>query len=66
MDVGKADIYSSFPLVQLMSAPTLAESTDKLAILLALVGGFAASISIIAGMGMLWIRKPMLQKILTK
>ena len=65
MDVGKADIYSSFPLVQLMSAPTLAESTDKLAILLALVGGFAASISIIAGMGMLWIRKPMLQKILT-
>ena len=38
---------------------------DKLAILLALVGGFAASISIIAGMGMLWIRKPMLQKILT-
>ncbi|MEZ9198456.1 GumC family protein [Shewanella sp. 10N.286.54.B9] len=65
MDVGKADIYSSFPLVQLMSAPTLAESTDKLAMLLALVGGFAASISIIAGMGMLWIRKPMLQKILT-
>lgn len=65
MDVGKADIYSSFPLVQLMSAPTLADSKDRLAILLALVGGVAASISIIAGMGMLWIRKPMLQKILT-
>lgn len=65
MDVGKADIYSSFPLVQLMSAPTLSESSDKLSSLLALVGGLAASISIIAGMGMLWIRKPMLQKILT-
>ncbi|WOT06347.1 GumC family protein [Shewanella youngdeokensis] len=64
MDVGKADIYSSFPLVQLMSTPTLAEKPDKLAFLLALVGGFAASISLIAGMGMLWIRKPILQKIL--
>ncbi|PKG56613.1 exopolysaccharide biosynthesis protein [Shewanella sp. GutDb-MelDb] len=64
MDVGKADIYSSFPLIQLMSAPTMPEASDKLAILLALVGGFAASISLIAGMGMLWIRKPILQKIL--
>ncbi|QQX82493.1 exopolysaccharide biosynthesis protein [Shewanella sp. KX20019] len=64
MDVGKADIYSSFPLLQLMSTPTLPESSDKLPVLLALVGGFAASISLIAGMGMLWIRKPILQKIL--
>ncbi|WP_308443598.1 exopolysaccharide biosynthesis protein [Shewanella sp. MBTL60-007] len=66
MDLGKADIYAAYPLLQLMAAPTLAEQPDNLRSLLAIVGGVAASISLIAGMGMLWIRKPILQKILTK
>ncbi|MDR8524402.1 GumC family protein [Shewanella fidelis] len=66
MDIGKADIYAAYPLLQLMAAPSLAEEPDNLVVLLAIVGGIAASISIIAGMGMLWIRKPILQKILTK
>ncbi|MCK8043285.1 exopolysaccharide biosynthesis protein [Shewanella sp. 1CM18E] len=66
MDIGKSDIYAAYPLLQLMAAPSLPEKPDNLLVLLALVGGFAASISIIAGMGMLWIRKPILQKILTK
>ncbi|MEZ9597033.1 exopolysaccharide biosynthesis protein [Shewanella sp. 10N.261.52.F9] len=66
MDIGKADIYAAYPLLQLMAAPSLAEEPDNLLVLLALVGGVFASISLIAGMGMLWIRKPILQKILTK
>ncbi|MGS0696797.1 exopolysaccharide biosynthesis protein [Shewanella sp. 0m-4] len=65
MDIGKADIYAAYPLLQLMAPPSLAEKPDNLRTLLAIVGGIAASISLIAGMVMLWIRKPILQKILT-
>ncbi|GIU51733.1 hypothetical protein TUM4438_42380 [Shewanella sairae] len=66
MDIGKADIYAAYPMLQLMASPSLASEPDNLLILLTIVGGLAASISLIAGMGMLWIRKPILQKILTK
>ncbi|MGS0682940.1 GumC family protein [Shewanella sp. 125m-7] len=66
MDIGKADIYAAYPLLQLMASPTLAEKPDNLRTLLTIVGGITASISLIIGMGMLWIRKPILQKILMK
>ncbi|WP_298775758.1 exopolysaccharide biosynthesis protein [uncultured Shewanella sp.] len=65
MDVGKADIYSAYPLIQLLEAPTLPRKPDKLFTLLTLVGGVAASLFILIGLALLWIRKPILQKILT-
>lgn len=65
LDVGKADIYSAYPLVQLLAPPSMPEKADKLAKLLAIVGGIAASIMALTGLGMLWIRKPLLRKILT-
>ncbi|WP_299490236.1 exopolysaccharide biosynthesis protein [uncultured Shewanella sp.] len=65
MDVGKADIYSAYPLIQLLEPPSLPYQPDKLYTLLALVGGIAASLSILIGLALLWIRKPILQKILT-
>ncbi|MCL1124908.1 exopolysaccharide biosynthesis protein [Shewanella surugensis] len=65
MDVGKADIYSAYPLVQLLEPPTLPYQPDKLYTLLAIVGGIAATLLIFIGLSLLWIRKPILRKILT-
>ncbi|QFU23412.1 exopolysaccharide biosynthesis protein [Shewanella eurypsychrophilus] len=64
MDVGKADIYSAYPLIQLLAPPSLPQTPKKLATILALLGGIIASIFSLAGLSILWIRKPILQKIL--
>lgn len=64
MDVGKADIYAAYPMLQLMAAPQMPKQPDPVGPLLILVGGIAASISIIAGLSLLWIRKPILHKLL--
>ncbi|MBT1442985.1 exopolysaccharide biosynthesis protein [Shewanella sp. JM162201] len=66
MDVGKADIYAAYPMLQLMAAPELPKQPDPVGPLLILVGGLAASVSIIAGLSLLWIRKPILHKLLMK
>ncbi|MBU2708921.1 hypothetical protein KCM76_23200 [Zooshikella marina] len=63
-DIGKVDRFASYPLIQILAAPTLPESPDKLHIKLALVGGIAATLFIICGLLTLWIRKRLLQKIL--
>ena len=66
MDVGKADIYSAYPLLQILAKPSLPSSPDRVGFLLTLVGGAAASLSVLIGLGLLWVRKPILSKILTK
>jgi capsule polysaccharide export protein KpsE/RkpR len=66
MDVGKADIFTAYPLLQLLSPPTLPEKADNLATMLLLLAAFAASFMAIIGLSILWIRKPLLRKMLTK
>ncbi|MGI0116037.1 hypothetical protein [Zooshikella sp. RANM57] len=63
-DIGKVDRFASYPLIQILAAPTLPEGPDKLHIKLALLGGIAATLFIIFGLLTLWIRKRLLQKIL--
>lgn len=65
MDVGKADIYSAYPLVQLLEPPSLPTHPSQLPTLLALIGGVSSTILILIGLSLLWIRKPILRKILT-
>ncbi|WP_258406196.1 exopolysaccharide biosynthesis protein [Shewanella aegiceratis] len=66
MDVGKADIYSAYPLVQLLAAPSLPLKQDPMHKLLALIGGALSSLMAIGGLAVLWIRKPIMQRIVTK
>ncbi|WP_394200888.1 GumC family protein [Shewanella waksmanii] len=66
MDVGKSDIYSAYPMVQLLSAPSLAEKPSKMATILAIIGGLLSSFMLITGLGIAWIRKPILRKIVMK
>ncbi|MBW8185239.1 GumC family protein [Shewanella nanhaiensis] len=64
LDIGKADIYSAYPLIQLLAPPSLPEKPNKLSTILALLGGIISSIFCLAGLSILWVRKPILQKIL--
>ena len=65
-DIGKADIFAAYPLTQLLAPPSLPEKSDSLRNVLAFVGGLLASIFILLGLIILWIRKPFLRKILKK
>ncbi|WP_241904981.1 exopolysaccharide biosynthesis protein [Shewanella sp. 10N.286.52.C2] len=66
LDVGKSDIYSAYPMLQLFSPPSLAHSPNKLASILIIFGGLSASFMLLLGLSILWIRKPLLRKMLTK
>jgi uncharacterized protein involved in exopolysaccharide biosynthesis len=63
-DIGKADPFAAYPMVQLLASPTLPPAPDRLQATLALAGGVAATLFALLGLLLLWIRKPFLQKIL--
>ncbi len=65
-DISKADRFSSYPLVQVLTEPSLPEQPNTLPQKLALVGGVFTSLFYYLGLTLLWFRKPFLQKILKK
>ncbi len=64
IDLGKSDRFSTYPMVQMFSAPELPEKPDTLPRKLALAGAVLGSLFVLFGLLVLWIRKPFLQKIL--
>ena len=64
LDIGKSDRFSSYPLVQLLTPPTLPEEPDNLGRNLALVGGMGGTLFTFSGLLLLWLRKPYLRKLL--
>ncbi|MDO6563776.1 hypothetical protein Q4488_10320 [Amphritea sp. 1_MG-2023] len=63
-DIGKIDRFASYPLIQMLAQPTLPAAPDNLHTKLALTGGAAATLIILWGLLLLWLRKPLLQQIL--
>ncbi|MEA1079584.1 hypothetical protein [Marinobacter qingdaonensis] len=63
-DIGNADRFSSYPLVQMLTAPSQPETPDRMMKTLALLGGIAATLGTAFGLGLLWIRKSWLRKVL--
>jgi uncharacterized protein involved in exopolysaccharide biosynthesis len=63
LDIGKSDHFSAYPLLQLLTSPTLPEKPDNLARNLALAGGLGATLFVIIGLLLLWNRKPYLRKL---
>ncbi len=63
-DIGKVDRFASYPLLQMLAEPTLPERPDQLHVKLALAGGGAATLFILSGLLVLWLRKPLLQQML--
>ncbi len=64
LDIGKSDAFASYPLIQMLAQPTLPDTPDRLKAILALGGAAAGTIFSLIALGLLWIRKPYLRKIL--
>ncbi len=64
-DLGKSDIYASYPMIQMLAEPTAPSRPDLLGRMLAVAGGIAGSLFCLTGLWLLWIRKDLLRKILT-
>ncbi|WP_129557227.1 GumC family protein [Azospirillum baldaniorum] len=65
LDVGKSDLYVSYPLVQILVDPVEPLKADRLPKLLALAGAFGGSVMLAFALALLWIRMPMLQKLMS-
>jgi uncharacterized protein involved in exopolysaccharide biosynthesis len=66
LDTNRADPFASYPLVQTLETPSLPERKSSPSVLLALVGAAAASLLVIVGFGLAWIRQPIIHLILQK
>jgi len=65
VDTGREDIFGSYPLVQVMSPPTLPSKPTSPQPKIAAIGGGVASLLVLIGVWLAWIRQPFLRKHLT-
>ena len=63
-DTSKSDYFASYPMVQTLEAPELPARPSAPLPILAVAGGLAATILIIAALVLTWIRTALLQRIL--
>lgn len=64
LDTNKADPFASYPLVQTLEAPSLPRGRSAPSPLIALAGAVAASLLIIFGFLLLWLRQPIIRRLL--
>jgi uncharacterized protein involved in exopolysaccharide biosynthesis len=58
LDLGQADIFSAFPLIQMAAEPSLPETPSAPKTKLVLAGAAVGSVLVSVGLGLLWLRKP--------
>jgi len=66
IDTNKQDPFASYPLVQVLEAPSLPDTPSSPSIIIALATATGTTILIIIGLGLLWFREPILRKITPK
>jgi uncharacterized protein involved in exopolysaccharide biosynthesis len=64
IDTSKSDFFASYPIVQTLEAPETPLRPSSPLPLLAIAGGFAASLFILAALVLTWLRTALLQRIL--
>lgn len=64
LDTNKADPFASYPLVQTLEAPSLPRERASPSPLIAIAGAAAASIFVLLGFLLLWLRQPIIRKLL--
>ncbi|WP_025823288.1 GumC family protein [Shewanella marina] len=57
MDIGKADIYAAYPLLQVLAMPSTPNAPDKTPIYIIILAAIVASIIALIGCRLLWLRK---------
>lgn len=62
----KSDLYASYPLVQVLENPSLPERPSSPRKTLAIAAGIAATMMLLMGLALGWIRRPLLSKLLVK
>lgn len=66
VDTNKQDPYASYPLVQTLAEPSLPRRAGSPSLIIALAGAVASSFLIIMAFLLVWLRQPILNKILPK
>ena len=64
LDTNKSDPFASYPLVQTLEAPSLPVARSAPSTVLALAGAFAASTLTFIGFLLVWLRQPIIRKLL--
>ena len=64
VDTNKSDPFASYPLVQTLEGPSLPHTKASPKPIFAVAGAFAASIFLLIGFMLLWLRQPIIRKIL--
>jgi len=64
LDTNKSDPFASYPLVQTLEAPSLPRSKSAPSPLLVIAGAIGATFFIIIGFMLLWLRQPIIRKLL--
>jgi uncharacterized protein involved in exopolysaccharide biosynthesis len=62
----KADVYASYPLVQVLEDPSLPEDPSSPKRKLAIAAGGAATMMLLLGLAMGWVRRSMISRLLAK
>lgn len=65
-DTTRTDLYVSYPLVQILEDPSLPLAPSSPRRKVAVAAGFAASIFLLIGLFMGWMRRPLIDKLLVK
>lgn len=64
LDTNKSDSFASYPLVQTLEAPSLPRGKAAPSPLIVIAGALGASIFLIIGFLLLWLRQPIIRKLL--
>ena len=64
LDIGKADPFASYPLIQILEAPKVPSGPDTSKRKFALLGGVMGSVFIVIGLTISWKRQALFQRIL--
>jgi uncharacterized protein involved in exopolysaccharide biosynthesis len=64
LDTNKQDSFASYPLVQTLAAPSLPRGPSSPSTLIALAGAVAATFLVLIAFGLLWLRQPILDRLL--
>lgn len=66
LDTNKSDPFASYPLVQTFEPPSLPDRPASPSVKLAIAGAIVASMMVITGFLLLWLRQPIIQLLLPK
>lgn len=66
LDTNKSDPFASYPLVQTLEAPSLPRERSSPSPIIAIAGALGASLFTLFGFLLLWLRQPIIRKLLPK